>query len=103
MKKVFQWKRITYFFSHHLKEDLKNLVAYSYDTLHHTWENMLNNNEFWTTDIISFRKPLCFWFCNHTTGFQVEVSDAACHGEPPVNVRLAHTVPRHETTQPLDP
>lgn len=41
--------------------------------------------------------------CDDTASFQVEVSDAARHGEPPVNVSLTHTVPRHVTTKPLDP
>lgn len=40
---------------------------------------------------------------NDAAGLQVEVTNAACHGKTPVNVRLTGTVPRHEAAGPLDP
>lgn len=46
---------------------------------------------------------MCFRLCDDAAGFQVEVSDAARHGEPPVNVCLTDAVPRQETTKLLDP
>lgn len=33
-------ENLTYFLSHHLKENLKHLVADSDHALHHTWKNM---------------------------------------------------------------
>lgn len=41
--------------------------------------------------------------CDDAAGFQVEVSDAASHGEPPIHVGLAGAVPRHEAAELLDP
>lgn len=51
----------------------------------------------------SHGESLCIWFGDDATGFQVEIPNAARHGEPPVNISLAHTVPRHEAAKPLYP
>lgn len=48
-------------------------------------------------------ESLRIWLCDNAAGFQVEVSDAARHREPPVDVSLARAVPRHEAAKPLYP
>lgn len=48
-------------------------------------------------------EPLRVWVRDDATSFQVEVSDAASHGEPPVNISYAHAVPLHKTSKTLDP
>lgn len=42
-------------------------------------------------------------FGDDTAGFQVKISDAARHGKPPINVSLAHAVPRHKAAKVLYP